>query len=173
MSLNVLAKEINKINSDNGWEILSFDDWIVPSKEDIEDYLDIDVPHYMKADEDCMGNLQGGYWRVFGKVTNGRTYIGNGKSKEEAIDNLKETVIKESIAIYKIPAKLALLTSEVSEALEAFRNRDFDNFKEELADVLIRLLDMSGGLNIDLDESVREKLEKNKKRGYKHGGKII
>ena len=74
---------------------------------------------------------------------------------------------------YKIPAKLALIHSEVSEALEAFRKDDYDNFREELADVLIRVLDLSGGMGIDIDNEVKEKLDKNKSRGYRHGGKRV
>lgn len=74
---------------------------------------------------------------------------------------------------YKIPAKLALITSEVSEALEAYRKDDMENFAEELADALIRILDLSAGLGLDMDTAVREKLEKNKTRGYRHGGKRV
>ena len=74
---------------------------------------------------------------------------------------------------YKIPAILALIHSEVSEALEAFRKGDRANFDEELADVIIRVLDCSGGLGIDIDAVVRAKLEKNKTRGWRHGGKKV
>lgn len=71
------------------------------------------------------------------------------------------------------PRILALIHSEASEALEAFRKDDRENFAEELADVLIRVLDCGGGLGIDLDATVAAKLEKNRSRGYKHGGKRV
>lgn len=74
---------------------------------------------------------------------------------------------------YKIPAVLALITSETSEALEAFRNNNKDNFAEECADQIIRILDLTSGLDIDIDTAVAKKLEINKKRGYKHGGKRV
>lgn len=74
---------------------------------------------------------------------------------------------------YKVPAMLALITSETSEALEAFRKNDHDNFAEECADQIIRILDMTAGLGIDIDAAVRAKLEKNKTRGYRHGGKRV
>ena len=74
---------------------------------------------------------------------------------------------------YKVPAILALVHSEASEALEAFRHNDKANFEEELADVLIRVLDCAGGLGIDIDSAVRAKLEKNKTRGHRHGGKRV
>lgn len=74
---------------------------------------------------------------------------------------------------YKIPAILALIHSEVSEALEAFRHDDKVGFEEELADVLIRVLDCAGGLGRDIDAAVRAKLKKNRHRGYRHGGKRV
>lgn len=72
---------------------------------------------------------------------------------------------------YKVPALIALIHSEASEALEAFRTNDPANFREEMADVLIRVLDCLGGLQIDIASEVRTKLEKNKTRGVRHGGK--
>lgn len=74
---------------------------------------------------------------------------------------------------YKIPAVLALIHSEVSEALEAYRKNDMENFSEELADVIIRCLDCAAGLDIDIDDEIQRKLEKNKQRGYRHGGKKL
>jgi NTP pyrophosphatase (non-canonical NTP hydrolase) len=73
----------------------------------------------------------------------------------------------------KIPAICALIHSEVSEALEAFRKDDMENFAEEMADVAIRVLDCTAGLGIDLADEILKKLEKNKSRGYRHGGKIV
>lgn len=74
---------------------------------------------------------------------------------------------------YKIPAKLALIHSEASEALEAFRNRDIENFAEELADATIRIIDLAYGIEIDLDSAIRAKIEKNRARAYRHGGKRL
>lgn len=64
---------------------------------------------------------------------------------------------------------LALVHSEVSEALEADRKGDEENFKEELADVIIRVLDRCGFENIDISKEVVKKMEANKRRGHKHG----
>jgi NTP pyrophosphatase (non-canonical NTP hydrolase) len=72
-----------------------------------------------------------------------------------------------------IPTQLCLIHSEVSEALEGFRKGDKENVAEELADVLIRVLDLAGGLGVDMDLEVTTKLAKNRQRGYKHGGKRI
>lgn len=74
---------------------------------------------------------------------------------------------------HKVPAILALIHSEVSEALEAFRNDDLETFAEELADIVIRVLDCAPGLEIDLDIAIRAKLEKNRSRGFRYGGKRL
>jgi NTP pyrophosphatase (non-canonical NTP hydrolase) len=74
---------------------------------------------------------------------------------------------------YKIPAILALIHSEVSEALEAFRKDDRVNFDEEMADVVIRVLDCMGGLTRNFDAVVRSKMEVNRQRAFRHGGKRL
>ena len=53
--------------------------------------------------------------------------------------------------------------------LEALRQDDQDGFKEELADVAIRLGDLCGGLGIDLEAEIIKKMEKNKDRPSLHG----
>lgn len=73
----------------------------------------------------------------------------------------------------QIPADLALIHSEVSEALEAFRKDDRANFAEELADVMIRVVGLAHGLGIDLGVEVVAKVEKNRARAFKHGGKRL
>lgn len=72
---------------------------------------------------------------------------------------------------YKLCTTMALIHSEVSEATEAIRKRDRENFEEELADVFIRVMDCAHGLGINLAPVIRAKLDKNKNRGYRHGGK--
>ncbi len=65
--------------------------------------------------------------------------------------------------------KLLLVHSEVSEAAEALRIDDIDNFKEELADIIIRLLDITGSIGVDIEDEMRKKMAVNEKRAYKHG----
>ncbi len=64
---------------------------------------------------------------------------------------------------------LMLVVTELAEAMEAHRHQDEANFKEELADTFIRLLDLCGGLGIDIEKEISEKCEVNKNRPYKHG----
>lgn len=82
------------------------------------------------------------------------------------------------------PEALALMHSELSEALEEYRNGHeptevyiVDGKPEgvpvELADCVIRILDYCGYAGIDLEEVINLKNDYNKTRPYRHGGKVI
>jgi len=62
-----------------------------------------------------------------------------------------------------------LIVSELAEAMEADRHGDKDNFNEEIADTLIRLCDLCGGLKIDIVKVTLDKMRKNAKRPRLHG----
>jgi|TARA_R110000868_G_scaffold279694_2_gene539766 NTP pyrophosphatase (non-canonical NTP hydrolase) len=94
---------------------------------------------------------------------------------------------------------LMLVVSELGEAIEAHRSgrkalvelfnvkeidrtepsdyqNDFeqcikDTFEDEVADAVIRIMDMCEGLGIDLERHIDLKLEYNRTRPYKHGKK--
>lgn len=69
-----------------------------------------------------------------------------------------------------IPEMLMLIVSELSEALEEHRTNGItEAFSEEIADAFIRLADMCGGLQLDIEPIILKKMEKNKGRPYKHG----
>jgi NTP pyrophosphatase (non-canonical NTP hydrolase) len=64
---------------------------------------------------------------------------------------------------------LALIGTEVSEAIQEVRKGNQEGLKEELADIMIRLLDFAGALEIDIFQLVEEKHNINKHRSIKHG----
>ena len=81
--------------------------------------------------------------------------------------------------------EVVLMHSELSEAIEAFREGDDMTevtFKEngkpegvavELADVMIRIADSCKHRGIPLERALREKLAYNKQREFRHGGKKL
>jgi len=75
---------------------------------------------------------------------------------------------------------LMLMVTELAEAMEAYRSGNpesekilgFSQMEEELADVVIRLLDFAGGEDLDIEGALIAKMLYNEKRPYRHGGKI-
>lgn len=76
----------------------------------------------------------------------------------------------------RFPEAIALIHSELSEALEAHRNKNYkgkDNISEELADTCIRIFDLADKIDekhdTDFCYELYRKMEINKDREYKHG----
>lgn len=79
---------------------------------------------------------------------------------------------------------LMLIVTEVAEAAEEYREGNikigttFDEkgkplgFASEIADILIRLLDLCERHEIDLVKETIQKLDYNRTRGHRHGGKL-
>jgi NTP pyrophosphatase (non-canonical NTP hydrolase) len=94
---------------------------------------------------------------------------------------------------HNVPGKLMLVVTELAEAMEWYRNfsqediqflddgkvdfstdrptDSFHGFRVEIADAVIRLLNLSASLGINIEAEIEAKMEKNEKRPYKHGGK--
>jgi NTP pyrophosphatase (non-canonical NTP hydrolase) len=83
-----------------------------------------------------------------------------------------------------ILAKLALVHSEISEAVEAVREGRVtfaypadgsgkpEGMVVELADAVIRILDLCGALDLNLGHALERKHEYNRSRPHRHGGKL-
>lgn len=76
---------------------------------------------------------------------------------------------QSALAVDTQLVKLALITSEVGEAIEASRKADMVNLREELADIIIRILDFAEALGFNMTTAILEKMTVNDNREYMHG----
>ncbi len=68
---------------------------------------------------------------------------------------------------------MALIHSEVSEASEAIRKPELHHkIGEELADVVIRVIECAEQMGINIEQEIINKMEKNRNRPFKHGGRL-
>ena len=77
---------------------------------------------------------------------------------------------------------IALCHSELSEALEAFRNHEAtvyvkdgkpEGIAVEMIDCVIRIFDWCAQAGIDIDSVIQQKMKYNETRPYRHGGKAL
>jgi NTP pyrophosphatase (non-canonical NTP hydrolase) len=78
---------------------------------------------------------------------------------------------------------IALIHSEASEALEDIRDGHLDlmigstgkpcGLPSEMADIIIRVLDFCSLRDIDIDQAMRLKIDYNRTRPHRHGGKTL
>lgn len=79
-----------------------------------------------------------------------------------------------------IISALGLICAEACEAMENVREDfkpddklpEYSGFAVELADIVIRTLDLAGRYGVPLEEIIEKKVAKNKQRGRMHGGKL-
>ena len=138
------------------------------------------------------GNVEKKFWQHREGVP--LLMVESGLFTESQIEAVKKAFVGQ---------QLALIHSELSEALEADRGRGNtfdktafenyfkytsdkteeekfktafekyvkDSFQDEICDTVIRLLDLCGGLDIDIHWHIKQKLKFNKLRSAMHGGK--
>jgi NTP pyrophosphatase (non-canonical NTP hydrolase)/cell division protein FtsB len=96
-----------------------------------------------------------------------------GRHVDSKFQNFTKSVIQSSL--------IALIHSELSEALEAIRHGnppddkipEFTGLEAELADTVIRIHDMAGAYKLRVGEAIEAKMAFNHTREHKHGGKVV
>lgn len=136
-----IKKFIQSLNKEQREELIS----------NLEEEKELTIKDLVKQTHENAVNK--GFWDTYNRV----------------IDELWSKDYVEDIRTAYINQFLILTIGEISEAVEGLRKGDADNFKEELADVYIRLSDLVGGLEIDIEHEIKKKMNKNKTREKMHG----
>lgn len=105
--------------------------------------------------------------------------------QQEVMEFVKSKGWADTAEIIPFPEAISLLHSEVSEALEAWRDNGLaswftkdqagkdkpEGVGSEFADLLIRLMHYAAIYDINLAWEFRQKMDYNHTRPYRHGGK--
>jgi NTP pyrophosphatase (non-canonical NTP hydrolase) len=87
----------------------------------------------------------------------------------EAMEAIRKDRYADTYRIDELLADGCNWENSTSSILNVF-NRDIkDTFEDEIADAIIRLLDMSAGLGIDIEKHINAKVNYNTTRPLKHG----
>ncbi len=93
----------------------------------------------------------------------------------EAQEALRKNHYADKTIATHLQQDLALLQHDEEFKFDAedwktvFEKNIKSSFEDEIADVAIRLFDLCGGLNINLEQHIELKMKYNSMRGYKHG----
>ena len=111
--------------------------------------------------------LEAGFWKRRHRIIN----VMNIHSLEEATEGEGRRIV--------LMEALALITSEIGEAVEGVRKDakdehlpQYESVSVELADAIIRILDLSGGLGLNVPGAIRDKMEFNRTAREKMHGKL-
>jgi NTP pyrophosphatase (non-canonical NTP hydrolase) len=88
----------------------------------------------------------------------------------EAVRVSKFSKMKETDFYYTEKNKFESLAKESQKkTIDIFVDKCKNTFEDELADVIIRVLDLCGSRNIDIESHIKAKMMYNSTREYKHG----
>jgi len=88
------------------------------------------------------------------------------------------TELAEGLETHRASGKIKLVDDMVKKAMSEMNDEEFkehfalmvkDSFQDEMADSIIRILDLCGGLGIDIDWHIHAKMRYNATRSRLHG----
>lgn len=88
----------------------------------------------------------------------------------EAVEDVRAGQMETTLCPTRLYPASAYLDWESSPPPQPLRP---EGFPSELADIMIRCMDLAEWLGIDLEEQIRIKNEYNRTRGTRHGGKTL
>lgn len=190
-NLNSLRDEVFTINKGNGWheQQRSFGELIAlvhsEVSEALEDYRNgkaVNKVWYEYKEEDGETSRVSGFIRngVLGKPCGIPSELADVVIRILDICGLYEWDIEEvhrfkldSLGEYTFPVHLAALHKDLSATFDDEQNVYSHGVESYLDNVIQRIEYICAQYDIDLESIIRQKLEYNKTRGYKHGGKVI
>ncbi len=90
------------------------------------------------------------------------------------------TELAEGLETHRAAGKIKPVDNMIKKAMDEMHDEEFkehfalmvkDNFQDEMADTIIRILDLCGGLDIDIDWHIKAKMRYNATRARLHGKK--
>lgn len=126
-----------------------------------------------------------GAWNAFQNAAHSMSRLKGWWDEEDALVSFMGTTelgkkILASVMPHLDGAKIAMVQTEISEAVEGIRNDamsdkipGFKAVEEELADALIRIGDLAGRRGWRVGDAVVAKYEYNRGRPHRHGGKSL
>lgn len=90
----------------------------------------------------------------------------------EGLESLRKGRVMDSDRLMSYLEQADAIHREGGFAVDCFESQIKDTFEDEIADALIRILDLCGGMGIDIQFHVNEKLLYNATRARLHGKKF-
>lgn len=117
-------------------------------------------------------SIRAGWWTNLYYRDQAGTLLGAGVPEELVVPALNKLGIEyHTYSTRNVGEMLCLIHSEISEAMEGYRKNLMDDklphrpmIEVELADAMIRIMDLAGSQQMDLAGAIKEKLEYNATR---------
>lgn len=170
LNVNELSREIREINETNGWRTTKPFEW-----EDTYKVPAILALIHSEVSEAWIGLVNTGMENYAEELADVMIRI---LDMLEGLGMDVAGVVASGFDMWSFDddddeSTLNALHFRISEALEGFRKNDKTRFEDAIGEACAIVFDLCRFAEIDLAAEIRAKLEKNRQRGYRHGGKRV